>query len=204
MIQTFALILLSLLFYSGSEWELKKDKSGIQVYTRLPENSSFDEFKAIVTIENCTFYKVLDVVLDVENYESLYPDCINPEILKQDGKWYGIHYVQTKAPFPVKDRDSVIEQVTIINEDEQSARVTLKPLPDYIPEKEGIVRIKSGQGFWDIQQENNSVIVTYQYHGNPEGDVPAWLANSFVVSHPFKTMENLREIVKSNLKTNKY
>lgn len=191
-------ILFVILFYPAAEWDLKKDKSGVEVYTRSPEGSSFDEFKAVTIIENSDLYEVLDIIFDVENYDKLFADCMNPKTLKEDGKWYNIHYIQTKAPFPVKDRDSVFELVTTIDENEKHALVKLNPLPDYIPEKDNLVRIRNGKGFWELQEENNSVTVIYQFHGDPGGDVPAWLANSFVVSHPYKTMLNLKNRIKTN------
>lgn len=191
------LILLLLNPFQDSEWILKKDKNGIEVYTRSKEGSSFSEFKAITIITNRTLPEVLDVLLDVENYESIFPDCVNPEILKQDGKYYDIHYMLTKGPFPVKDRDSVFEQITEVDKNGKHAFITLNPLPDYIPEKEGIVRVRNGSGYWDLTEDDNkNVTVIHQFHGEPGGDVPAWLANNFVVSHPFKTFENLKRRLK--------
>jgi len=197
MIKYLVLILLFFHPISDSEWDLKKEKDGIQIYTRSIEGSSFNEFKGITVIQNSSLTDVLDVILDVKNYESLFPDCKNPKVLKQDGKWYDVHYVLTKGPFPVKDRDSVFEQITVIDKNEKHALVTLNPLPDYIPEKEDVVRVKNGSGFWDLEEDaNNNVNVIYQFHGEPGGDVPAWLANSFVVTHPFKTLENLKKRLK--------
>ncbi len=192
------------LFYPADDWKLKKEKSGIAVYTRSIEGSDFDEFKAETVIENANIYDVLNVLMDVENYVNLYPDCYNPEILEQKGKWNNIHYIVSKAPFPVKDRDGVNEITTTFDEKGNSARVTIKPLPDYIPEKKGIVRIQKGAGFWQLTEENSNVTIVYQYHGDPAGDIPAWLANSFVVTHPYKTMINMRNMIKSNKQTNKY
>ena len=45
------LLLISLLLLCpviDSDWNLKKDKSGIEVYTRSVEGSSFKEFKGIL------------------------------------------------------------------------------------------------------------------------------------------------------------
>jgi hypothetical protein len=189
-------LLISVFFLCGawlSDWTLKKNSSGIVIYTRSIEGSDFDEFKGVTVITDATLNEVLNVILDVKNYDDLFPDCINPRILKQDGKWYDIHYIQTKGPFPVKDRDSVFEQVTVIDQDGKHARIILKPLPDYIAENEDMVRIRKGSGFWDLKEdEHKYVTVTYQFHGEPGGDIPSWLANSFVVSHPFETLKNLR------------
>jgi hypothetical protein len=178
----------------ASDWELKKQSSGINVYTRSFEGSSFDEFRGVTVLPDVTLTEVLNVILDVQKYDDLFPDCMNPKILKQEGKWYDIHYIQTKGPFPVKDRDSVFEQKTVIDQNGKHARVTLKPLPDYISEKENMVRVKKGSGFWDLKEDDRkNVTVIYQFHGEPGGDIPAWLANSFVVSHPFETLKNLKK-----------
>jgi hypothetical protein len=204
MIKFLILTLLITGSFPNSDWELKKEKAGIRIYTRSVDGSSFAEFKGITTIENSNLPDVLSVILDVETYESLFPDCINPKILKRDGKWYDIHYIQTKGPFPVKDRDSIFEQKTEIDENKKYARVTLKPLPDYIPEKENMVRIHNGTGFWELSEDKNNVQVIYQFHGDPAGEVPAWLVNSFVVTHPLKTLENLKKRVQANKQTNEY
>ena len=190
-----------LLFFNSSpesEWNLKKDKDGIEVYTRTFEGSLFDEFKGLTTIENSSLEKVLAVILDVKNYGSLFPDCMNPKVLKQDGKYYDIHYIQVKAPWPVKNRDTVYEQKTVIDENGKHALVSLKPLPDFIVEDKDFLRIREGSGFWELEEdENGNVMVVYQFHGEPGGEIPAWLANSFVVTQPFQTLVNLKNRLKN-------
>jgi len=176
-----------------SDWDLKKKSSGIEVYTRAVEGSTFNEFKGVTIISGVTLARVLEVILDVKGYDRLFPDCMNPKILKQDGKWYDIHYIQTKGPFTVKDRDSVFEQKTVVDQDGKHAHIMLTPLPGYIPENKDMVRVRKGSGFWDLKEDDNhNVTVTYQFHGEPGGDIPSWLANTFVVSHPFETLKNLK------------
>jgi hypothetical protein len=192
MIKLLVLILIILSPFSDSDWELKKEKSGIEVYIRSVEGSSFAEFKGIVTIQNSSLSEVLSVILDVKNYDKLFPDTENPRILKQDGKYYDIHKIEVKAPWPVKARDAIYEQNAIVDNDGKHALVTLKPLPDFAGESKGFVRIQKGTGFWELTEDaNHNVKVIYQFHGEPGGEVPAWLANSFVVTHPLKTLENL-------------
>jgi len=192
--QNFLLISLFLLApVVGSEWNLKKNKSGIEVYTRSMEGSKFDEFKGVTVIEHTTLSAVLELILDVKTYDLLFPDCVNPKVLKQEGKFYDIHYIQTKGPFPVKDRDSVFEQKTVIDTNGKHAVITLIPLPDYIPENREMVRIRKGSGFWDLLEDSvGNVKVTYQFKPDPGGEIPSWLANSFVETHPYKTLNNLK------------
>ena len=189
----FLILTLSTTLLINTDWQLKKEKHGIEIYTRSVEGSSFHEFKAITTVENTSVVQVLDVIFDVDNYESLYADCINPRILEKEGKYYDIHYVQTKGPLTVKDRDGVYEQKAEIRKDGKYAIVYIKPLPDYIVVNENMVRIRKGMGYWEMEEtEPGRVKVTYQFHGEPGGEIPAWIANSFVVSHPMGTMKNLK------------
>jgi hypothetical protein len=190
------LLLISLLFFNstiGSEWQLRKNDSGIEIYTRRFNGSSFEEFRGVTIINSCSLPDVLTILLDVKNYDRLYPDCVYPKTFKQYGKFYDIHYIQTKGPFMVKDRDCVYEQKTEIDKNGKHARVSLKPLPDYIAENEDMVRIRRGSGFWELEENNNNYVkVIFQFHGDPGGQIPSWIANVFVASFPFNTLNNLR------------
>lgn len=192
------LILLFIIPFPESEWNLRKEKDGIKIYTRSIEGSSFDEFKGITTIEKSSLNDVLEVILDVKKYESLFPDCMNPKVLKQDGKYFDIHHIQVKAPWPVKNRDAVYEQKAVLDKNGKHAIISLKPLPDYIAEDKDFVRISEGSGFWELEEDDQkNVKIIYQFHGEPGGEIPAWVANSFVVSQPFETLKNLKNRVKN-------
>lgn len=178
---------------SSSTWELKKDKDGIKIYTRSIEGLSFKEYKGETTIPNVSVTDVLNVIFDVKNYDKLFPDISGQKKLKDLGKYHSIHYVIIHTPWPVSDRDNVAEMNATIAEDGKSAHVSIVSRPDYIPLKKGLVRA-DGKGFWELKETSGgNVNVTYQYRGNPGGSVPAWLANSFVVSQPFKTLLNLKK-----------
>jgi hypothetical protein len=189
-----ALYCLFIIAFSGSsEWKLKKEEAGISIYTRKVEGARMDEFRGIVTIENTTLTEVLDVILDVAGYPSLFPDCTEARILEQDGKYHDIHYIRMKAPWPLKDRDAVYESVTTISDEGKKARVLLKPLTGYADETKNSVRMNKGSGYWDIEEDNQkNVKVIYEFRADPGGDIPAWIANYGTVINPFKTLINLR------------
>ena len=190
------LVLLAVGFFQQPEWQLKKEKNGISIYTRSVAGSAFDEFKGVITFENSSLEEVLAVISDIKNYTTLYPDCMNPKILKQEGKHNFIHYSQTKGPLTIKDRDCIMEQKTVIDKEGKHAKISLKPLPGYIPENKDKVRVRYGGGFWEIEENKSNVKVIYQFHGEPGGDIPAWLANSFVETQPYQTLLNLRNRLK--------
>lgn len=186
----------------AQDWELRKEQSGVMVYTRSLPNSSFDEFKATLKLKDRTINEVLGILLDIENYDKLYPDCINPKLLKRFNKHHDIHYIEIKSPWPVQHRDAIYEMTTQINDSANNALIKMSPRYDYIEPKENLKRIKKGSGYWELKvNEDTTMDVTYQFHGDPGGSIPAWLANSFVVSHPLKTMEKLQQ--RLNIQYNK-
>ncbi len=186
-------VLISGITTAASEWELKKDENGVKVYIRTVEGSSFKEYKGETVIHNVTIKDVLNVIFDVKHYDKLFPDVSGQKLLKQDGEYHNIHYVIIHTPWPVSNRDNVTELNATLSDDGKSATVTIVSLPDYLPPEKGLVRVQ-GKGTWTLKETaDGNVSVVYQYHGNPGGSIPAWLANSFVVSHPFETLENLHK-----------
>ena len=191
-------ICLSLLTPEGdSDWKLKKEDGDIKIYTRNIQGSVLAEFKGVATFQNTSMNKILDIILDVPNYSSLFPDCLEAKVLEQKGKYYDIHYFAVKAPWPVKNRDAIYESVTTITEDGKHAHVALNPLGKYLEVKKDFIRMFNGSGFWELEElETNTIRVTYQFHGDPAGDLPAWLVNSAVVYSPLKTFHNLQSKIK--------
>lgn len=190
-------MLLAATSMNSSSWELKKDEDGIKVYVRTVEGSSFKEYKGETVLKNTTLTKVLSVIFDVENYDNLFPDVSDQKVVKQISKYHNVHYVKVSTPWPVSDRDNVTELEATVSDDGKSANISINARPDMVEKKKNLVRISAGKGHWELKEnDDNSVSVLYQYHGNPGGSIPSWLANSFVVSHPFETLENLHERVK--------
>ena len=181
---------------SKTDWKLRKEAAGVTIYTRNVEGSPYQEFKGIVTITNTSMTKVLDVIMDVKNYPNNFPNCGSASILVQKSKYDDIHYLTITAPWPVADRDAIFEATTTFSQDGKHVQVKLVPRGDYISEKKNFIRVHNGSGFWDLEEVAPGAIqVVYQFHADPAGEIPAWVANSVIVSNPFKTLENLKTLI---------
>ena len=195
-------ILAGILYFTQGEntgWTMRVTEDGVSVYTRQVEGSAIEECRAVVTLPNTTVTQVLDIILDVKNYPSLFPDCNQAEILLQKGKYYDIHYYAMKAPWPVKDRDAIFESATTVSPDGKRAQVLQKSAGDYMEEKKNYVRIKKGYASWDLEEtEPGNIKVIYQFLTDPGGGIPAWLINSAIVSNPLKTLHNLQARIKKS------
>ncbi len=193
------LLLLNLILFNVSakaDWKLRKEESGVKIYTRSVEGSPFEEFRATVVIPKTSLTGVLDVITDVKNYPVNFPNCSSAKVLEQRGKYSDIHYLTIKAPWPVADRDAIYEATTSISDNGKYAQIKLVPRGDYTEAKPNFIRVKNGTGYWELQElAPNTIQVVYQFHADPGGEIPGWIANSVIVINPLKTMESLRDKV---------
>jgi ribosome-associated toxin RatA of RatAB toxin-antitoxin module len=174
-------------------WNLRKDKDGIQVYTRDTEEKGMLEYRAITTIET-SLERLIEIIHDVENYPVWTANCDSAVIYEVVNDSVRIEYMTTPVPWPLSDRDVVMEfVVTKQTNDYFEARLT--SVPDAIPLKENYIRMKESKGFWIFRRiDVHQVEVIHQFYGDPEGNIPTWIVNLFIVSGPFKTLENLKEL----------
>ncbi len=183
------------IFAQTNSWELRKDSEGIEVYTREVKESNFDEFKGVVYLD-ASVKTIIDVICNVNEFDKWMPDVEKAKLLKRTGDSIQIDYVETKAPWPVQNRDVIVER-HLYHNNSGTVIMEMKALPNYLPEKEGIVRIKKMNGFWKIIPQKNKVKIIYQILTEPGGSIPSWLANLKVVDNPFETLKGLRQMVKT-------
>ena len=106
------------------------------------------------------------------------------------------HYLLLKAPWPVSDRDGVFHLTYTFDAHGQPAVVRAEMAPDAYPRQKGIVRLTEGVGIWNFNRTGDDrTELTYYYHGEPGGSIPAWLANSVVVDNPLRMLENFHALV---------
>jgi hypothetical protein len=97
-------------------------------------------------------------------------------------------------PWPFKNRDIVTE--TTITTDTVSGvrKYVARPLPNKVPEKSNLVRLKEYQQIWTVQPEEHGYVhVTLEGSVNPGGNIPAWLFNMVITETPLKMLHSLRE-----------
>jgi hypothetical protein len=181
--------------YSQQEyhWELQKKENGISIFTSSVKGSSYKAFKAI-TVINCNPALVVKKLRDVNSFKYWMAEAQSIELLKQS-ELDQYHYIETILPWPMENRDMVYHN-QFIKTASNNYLVKVHGLANYIPPKKGISRIESVEGFWQIEQiDNTNTNVTYQIHAEPGGEIPAWLANTFIVDTPYKTLLKLKTLI---------
>jgi ribosome-associated toxin RatA of RatAB toxin-antitoxin module len=176
-------------------WDLAKKQDGITVYTRSVKGSGFKEYKAIANIR-ASLSSMVAIVEDIEAYPSWIHTCKEGKLLKRINEKETYNYTINDAPWPVKDRDAAVHNKISQNPEDRVVTIEIKGIPDYIPEKPGLQRVKKIDGFWRFTPlGNDTVEVVYQVHSEPGGNLPSWLVNSIVVDQPFYTLVNMQKMV---------
>ncbi len=190
---TIIVLLLPFSAFAQENWKPVKGEDGIKVYTKHDPGSDYKAFKAEMQVR-CKIESIVEVLKNSESINNWIVNCKGVKLLKTDDNDQ-YYYIETSLPFPFKNRDMVYHfQYIAINSEQEKVIVT--GIPEYIPPKEGIVRLAMANGYWLLTSIDSSMTsITYQMHVEPGGLIPAWLANPFIVNVPFSTFKELRKII---------
>ncbi len=180
-------------FSQENNWKLKKNKNGIEVYTRKDKTIGNIEFKANIELET-TIDTLIKVFKDVNAYTEWMADSKVSKILRTISNTERYIYIEVNVPWPLENRDMPIFEKTTITS--KGVKIVQTGKPNYIPKKDKITRMEEVVGYWQfIPLPNNKVKVTYQFMTDPGLNIPNWIKNLFIVDGPYKTLTNLKSIV---------
>jgi len=191
------IILLFLLFSvfqntgNATEWTLKKENNNLKIYTATVANSDYKSVKVECTV-TAKFTQVIAALFDIDRqHEWVYNDK-ESKLLKQVSENELIYYSEVSVPWPCTNRD-FIAHLKVTQSSPAVVSIASHAEPDFLPQKDGIVRVKSSSAQWTLTAiGNNQVKIDYIMQFDPSGSVPAWLTNMFVTKGPFETFDKLQ------------
>jgi ribosome-associated toxin RatA of RatAB toxin-antitoxin module len=161
----------------NTAWSLGKNSNGINIYTRAYPNSAYKEFKGVMTVK-ATMSCLLAIMKDVKSYPKWFHECPEANALKVLSFKEGYNYLTYKLPWPLENRDMVVHYWVSQDLNDKSVLIKTKGEGNYTTAKEGWVRIQELNGFWKFTPKGDGMVeVHYQVHLEPNGSIPAWLAN---------------------------
>jgi len=176
-----------------SEWELKKFENGISVYTRATESSAYKELKVVFQIKT-SLSSVIAILNDVDAYPQWVYRCGTSKVLKKDSDEHLIRYQTIVAPWPVDNRDVVVEVNTYQDAKTKIVYQKVNGLPDYFAAKKDHVRIREFRAVWTVKPLKNGIVeVEYELLVNPAGAIPAWVVNMAMTDGPYETSLKMKE-----------
>lgn len=189
----FGYLLSSPALLAQDNWELKKNEKGIAVYSRNLTNETYKQIKVICELPGTTD-NLIKTIRDVAHYKDWAYLNRKTELLKKKTDNNFIYHTETDMPWPLTDRDMVIETTILPDKENDLLRIEVKSIPDYVPQKVNLVRIQYSLAVWEVKPlPNNKLKVEYTLSVDPGGSVPAWLVNATVATGPYNTFVKLRE-----------
>ena len=179
------------------KWELKKNENGIEVYARQLANSKLKEIRVICELD-ATLAELVSVLQDVSNHKTWVYSTRNSYLVKKINANTLIYYTESDLPWPVSDRDLIVELQVNPQPENQQYIIRAKGISDYLPPKPNLVRVPYSLALWKITPvPENKIKIDYTFSVDPGGSIPAWLINSTAAIGPYNSFIKLREILKS-------
>ena len=172
--------------------DLKKNEDGIKVSVCSEENSNFKSIRSTFSLD-ASLSDLAYMMLNINDYPSWHYNNIETTILKKVSNLEYIYHAVIKAPWPVQNRDLVVN--IKIEQDAKTKHMTMvaQSVPDYIPPKKGLVRIPMSKAEWWITPNSGRLDINYKMQVDPGGVLPAWLVNIAAAEGPFSTFSTLKK-----------
>ena len=194
-------VILSILIFCFSntfgqgKWELKKDEDGIQVFTRKAAKGNIKELRVLCELD-ATKAQLISTLENIEDYNSWVYSNKKSTILKMVTQQNIIYYTQSHLPWPIRDRDLVVE--LNITPTTDVLNVQAKSLPDYLPKNADYIRVPYSLAMWKVTQApDNKLKVDYTFSIDPGGNIPSWIVNATLTIGPYNSFVKLREILRA-------
>lgn len=179
--------------FSQKDWEFQKEKDGVKIYKR--KTSDGHELKL-----SSTFQATPDAMVALFNNVPEYPKwgyrVAKTELLKRVSDTEFYYYSRFDFPWPLDDRDVVMH--TTIKTDATTKVVTIasEAEPDYIPEKEGLVRIRKASVSWKLTpQKGNATDGEYILSMSPGGMLPDGAVSLASDAGPVETVQKMKKLL---------
>jgi hypothetical protein len=195
LILTFICILIPGVASAGTAWVLKKNEEGIKVYVANIPNSGLKAVKVECTI-NATMQQLKTLLMDAKAHEQWVYNTKSSYAIKNITADHQIYYSEISMPWPVKNRDVVVDLQLTEDKTAGIMKVSAKAIPGHVQEKDA-VRIKFSDVSWTVTAiADKQLKIEYIAQADPAGSIPEWVTNMFCTKGPFETFKKLRMIVK--------
>jgi hypothetical protein len=181
----------------AQQWELRRNEDGIAVYSRKLTDENFKQLRVVCELPG-TPDQLKALLQDVSRQKTWVYGTRTSQLIKKINKDKLIYYSESDLPWPVSDRDIVVEQTFITDQKTQTLHIEAKSVSGLLPDKKNLVRVPYSLAVWEVVPlPANKLKVDYTFSVNPGGELPAWLVNATAAAGPFVTFQKLRKILEA-------
>ena len=172
--------------------KLSMNKNNIKVWTYQNSQNPVFLYKA-ETIYDTPLEKAVGLILDVDHAVQWVPYMGSVKVLSRDDKkGEFLLYMVHDFPFPLKDRDLVV-QGKMVKDAQGVISIKNKAIDKGYAKNPDYVRLTHYEGDWSFQKlANNKVKVSTYGYANPEGSIPLTFVNMFVQQQPYQMLQKMK------------
>ena len=172
--------------------KLSMNKNNIEVWTYQNSQNPVFLYKA-ETIYDTPLEKAVGLILDVDHAVKWVPYMGSVKVLSRDDKkGEFLLYMVLDFPFPLKDRDLVV-QGKMVKDAQGVISIKNKAIDKGYAKNPDYVRLTHYEGDWSFQKlANNKVKVSTYGYANPEGSIPLTFVNMFVQQQPYQMLQKMK------------
>jgi hypothetical protein len=177
--------------------ELRKSAEGIEVYTCKMADSKINSIQSTFSVSS-TFGALSEALFDLKNFHKWQYKIVKTEMLKSISKNEFIYRAELQTPWPVSNRDLILHVKMTATANPNEYHFSAIGKPDFIPPREGFVRVPVSEAHWYIKVIGKTNIqIKHSILIDPGGSIPAWLMNLSLAEGPYETFKNLRTYLAS-------
>lgn len=189
------LVSISFLCSAQEKWQLIKNEDGIKVYTRRLENEKFKEVRADFELK-ATQDQLIALLQNITHQKEWSYGTKKTYMIDKKNKDTLIYYVEVALPWPMSNRDLVVELSFKKDTLNKTLFIQAKSIQGILPEKPNLVRVPFSLAQWDVStQPNKHLKIQYTFSTNPGGTLPAWLVNFAAATGPYNSFHKLKELL---------
>ncbi len=140
-------------------------------------------------------FRVLAILADFDHHCEWMHGCKQARLLKTFDRYHRLSYNRTEAPWPVSDRDVVLDSQVKVDPEKHRVTIHFKGVSNPLkPEVEDVVRMVRLRGYYRLTALGpNKTEVQYQVDADPGGSLPDWVVRAASEDLPLNTLTNLRK-----------
>ena len=172
-------------------WKQIEDEDGIRTWRLEIAGVEMPGFRG-ETVIDAPAERIAEVLKQTEHHTEWMKNCIASETIKSFDANHRIVYNRTDVPWPIWDRDVILDSKFTYEDDKITLTFTntdpkLRPLP------ERVVRMPRLAGSYVLTKLGPATTrVRYTIEADIGGSVPTWLAKRVAKEMPYETLYRLR------------
>lgn len=183
--------------HAQQDWELRRDRDGIKVYTSKVSGSPYAAVKTVAVMEDVQLSSLVALLEDPEACPDWADKCAESFVYQRLSATESYVYTHNDMPFPVKDRDHLAHVRWSQDPDTLTVMMQSSAVTGLVEEQPGRLRLKAVEVSWTFSPKSSGAVeISNQAHIDPGSALPGWLTNMLLIDTPFQTMQSFMDEVR--------